>query len=162
MLMYESMCRLEFTTFLKWILDKEQLSELVAEELEVPYKNIQQAMKRFVLEERTQEKQQTVKENVTKLEQQLTNFSEHYDKSINEGKAASNTFHFWHDYVKDIELCLDYIASVKLPDWEKHLACCSQIFVCAFAYDHQNYARWGPVYIAEMLQLFQTDPTIYQ
>ena len=69
MFTYEPMCRFEFSAFLKYMVDKEQLSELVAEELEVSCKNIQQAMKSFVFEERTHEKQQTVKKkHVTKLE----------------------------------------------------------------------------------------------
>ena len=97
MLTYEIMCMFESTAFLKRMMDKKQLSELVAEELKVSCKNIQQAMKSFALEERTQEKQQTVKENISKLEQHLTNFLEHYDNFINERKASSNTCHFWHD-----------------------------------------------------------------
>ena len=95
MLTYETMCRLKFTAFLKWMVDKEQMSELVAEELEVSCKNIQQAMKSFVLEERTQEKKQTVKENVTKLEQHLTStFQSTLKNSLTKEKQQITPFTF--------------------------------------------------------------------
>ena len=77
------------------MVDKEQMSELVAEELEVSCKNIQQAMKSFVLEERTQEKKQTVKENVTKLEQHLTStFQSTLKNSLTKEKQQITPFTF--------------------------------------------------------------------
>ena len=77
MLTYETMCRLEFTAFLKWMADKKQLSELVAEELEVSCKNIQQATKSFLLEERTQEEQLS-----KKILQSLSNISQTFQSTM--------------------------------------------------------------------------------
>ena len=63
--------------------------------------------------------------------------------------------------MNDVELSLNYIKAERIPDWQLHLACCADIISYAFAYDHQNYARWGPVYLAEMLLLPETAPEVH-
>ena len=41
-----------------------------------------------------------------------------------------------------------------------HISAFAEMLCYAFAYDHQNYSRWGPVYIAEMLLLPETAPEV--
>ena len=70
----------------------------------------------------------------------VNNFEDKYQQFLSDGKAQSNTFHFWHEYINDIELSLNYVKAEKIPDWQLYLACCADIISCAFAYDHQSYA----------------------
>ena len=80
---------------------------------------------------------------------------------ITDGKKASHTFHLWTQYIEDVQNALDYIAAEKIPSWHQHLQCFADICDYAFAYYRQNYARWGPVYLAEMHLLQETAPEIY-
>ena len=41
-----------------------------------------------------------------------------------------------------------------------HISAFAEMLCYAFAYDHQNYSRWGPVYITEMLLLPETAPEV--
>ena len=41
-----------------------------------------------------------------------------------------------------------------------HISVFAEMLCHAFAYDHQNYSRWGPVYIAEILLLTETAPEV--
>ena len=68
---------------------------------------------------------------------------------------------FLNQYIKDIDLALAYIEAETIPCWEQHLKTFREILCYAFAYDRQNYARWGPVYLAEMFQLAETAPPVY-
>ena len=43
-----------------------------------------------------------------------------------------------------------------------HISVFAEMLCHAFAYDHQNYSRWGPVYIAEILLLTETAPEVTQ
>ena len=83
-----------------------------------------------------------------------------YKQFISAGKSQSNTFHFWHEYLHNVELSLDYIKAEKRPDSQPYLATCADIGSCVFAHNHQNYARWGPVYRAEMFLLPETAPEV--
>ena len=85
----------------------------------------------------------------------MNNLEDKYQQFLSDGKARSDTFH-----LNDIGLSLNYVKSEKIPDWQLHLACCADIISYAFAYDHQNYARWGPIYLAEMLLLPETAPEV--
>ena len=60
----------------------------------------------------------------------------------------------------DVQTALDYIAAEKIPDWNEHLHTFADILCYAFAYDRPNYARWGPVYLAEMFLLPETAPEV--
>ena len=71
------------------------------------------------------------------------------------------TFHFWHEYLNDIELSLHYVEAEEIPDWQLHLACYADIISYAFACDRQNCARWGLIYLAEMLLLPETAPEVH-
>ena len=91
----------------------------------------------------------------------VNNLEDKYQQLLSDEKAQSDTFHFWHEYLNDIELGLNYVKAEKIPDWQLHLACSADITSYAIAYDHQNYARWGPIYLAAMLRLPETTPEVH-
>ena len=41
------------------------------------------------------------------LNTSVNNLEDKYQQFLSDGKAQSDTFHFWHEYVNDIELCLN-------------------------------------------------------
>ena len=79
-----------------------------------------------------------------------------------QGRLHSLTFHLRLQYIEDIELAIDFLQLSVFQSWSQHLLCIVEILCYAFAYDCHNYARWGPVYIAEMLLLPQTAPGVHE
>ena len=57
----------------------------------------------------------------------MNNLEDKYQQFLSDGKAQSDTLHFWHEYLNDIELSLNYVKAEKIPDWQLHLACCADI-----------------------------------
>ena len=161
-LMYETICRLEWKSFLEWMVEKEFMGSNAASQLEEMCKSMQHTMKEFLQqEEKSNEKQTAITSALAELNMYANDLEDKYKQFLVEGKAQSKTFHFWHEYLNDVELSLNYIKAERIPDWQLHLACCADIISYAFAYYHQNYARWGPVYLAEMLLLPETAPEVH-
>ena len=89
---------------------------------------------------KSNEKQTAITSALAELNMYANDLEDKYKQFLVEGKAQSKTFHFWHEYLNDVELSLNYIKAERIPDWQLHLACCADIISYAFAYDHQNYA----------------------
>ena len=85
-----------------------------------------------------------------------------FEQFIADGQRSSHTFSLWNQYIEDIQIALDYIAAEKIPIWDQHLQSFAEICSYAFAYDRQNYALWGPVYLAEMQLIQETAPDVYR
>ena len=83
-----------------------------------------------------------------------------FNEFIETGKADSMTFHLWNEYIINAEITFNYIYAEKAPNWNMHLSAFAEMLCYAFAYDHRNYSRWGPVYIAGMLLLSETAPEV--
>jgi len=65
----------------------------------------------------------------------------------------SVNFTYWWNYMEMVVVLLMYTRAQRDGLWNLHLysfQCMLPFFLC---YDHTNYARWGPVYRAEMHQL---------
>ena len=84
------------------------------------------------------------------LLQNNTTFAKLYDEFVAHGSKTSGTFAMWSQYIADVQTLLWYVTAEKNTDWPEHLNCVKEILCYAFAYDHQNYSRCGPVYEAEM------------
>ena len=72
--------------------------------------------------------------------------------------ATSQTATFWNLYVKLVQLVLDYVSAERDSNILLHLETFAEMLPLDFICNHQNYAEWGSVYIAEMHKL-QTDHT---
>ena len=115
---------------------------------------MQQTIKEFLQQDKKSiDKQMAISSALDDLNKSVNNLEDKYQQLLSDGKAQINTFHFWHEYSNDIELNLNHIKAEKIPYWQIHLACCADTISYAFAYNHQDYARWGPIYLAEMLLL---------
>ena len=109
----------------------------------------------------SEEKCANVEKGLNDIHQMLEEKEQEFRQFITHGKKASHTFHLWTQYIEDVQIALDYIAAEKIPNLLKHIQCFADICRYAFAYDRQNYARWDPVYLAEMHLLKETAPEIH-
>ncbi|KAJ8046467.1 hypothetical protein HOLleu_05142 [Holothuria leucospilota] len=54
-----------------------------------------------------------------------------------------------------------FIAATRKGDWKLHLATTEDLLPYFHAHDQYNYGRWGPLYVADMLELQTTDPELW-
>jgi hypothetical protein len=68
---------------------------------------------------------------------------------------------FWMTYIDMVEIMLGLLRASREGNWLLHLASVHKMIPWCFAYDKQNYARFLPIYYAEMSQLHNTHPDVY-
>ena len=59
-----------------------------------------------------------------------------------------------------VEILLDFIRAEREGNWTLHLEAFAAMLPWLTIYDHTNYARWGPVYLADMRSLEKTAPEV--
>lgn len=67
---------------------------------------------------------------------------------------------FWMSYIDMVSLMLDTIRASREGNWNLHMACIRSLIPWCFAYDHCNYARYLPVYYAQMTSLHDHFPDV--
>ena len=60
----------------------------------------------------------------------------------------SKTFHFCDRYLYMVSLLLESVAAERDSKVDLHIETFAETFVYDFVCNHQNYARWGTVYVA--------------
>ena len=60
-----------------------------------------------------------------------------------------------------VEILLDFIRAERDGNWTLHLEAFAAMLAWLTIYDHTNYARWGPMYLADMKLLEMTAPEVY-
>ena len=65
-------------------------------------------------------------------------------------------------YTDLVNLLLEFIRASREGNWPLHLHAVSMIIPWCFAYDRQNYARFLPVYLADMQNLARDHPRVYE
>ena len=70
-----------------------------------------------------------------------------------ESKSNDVNFVFWWRYMDMVSIILQFTRAQRDGIWDLHLYAFSLMLPYFMRYDHLNYARWGPVYLAEMHQL---------
>ena len=76
--------------------------------------------------------------------------------------VRSKTFQFWDRYLHMVSLLLDYVAAERDFKVDLHIETFAEMFVYDFVCNHQNYVRWGTVYVAEMRILQEEHPYIFE
>jgi len=79
-------------------------------------------------------------------------------KDFVDSKSEDVNFIFWWRYMDMVSILLQFTRAQREGLWDLHLHSFSQMLPYFRRYDHLNYARWGPVYLAEMHQL--PDPVL--
>ena len=74
-------------------------------------------------------------------------------KEFVDSKSEDVNFIFWWRYMEMVSILLQFTRAQRDGLWDIHLRSFSHMLPYFIRYDHLNYARWGPVYLAEMHQL---------
>lgn len=76
----------------------------------------------------------------------------------NRGELAS----FWMTYISMVEILLGLLRADREGDWLLHISSIRDMIPWCFAMDRTNYARYLPVYYAQMTHLEVQCPDLYQ
>ena len=68
-------------------------------------------------------------------------------------KEKDPLFRFWWQYMKMVQILLLFTRAQREGQWDLHLYAFQEMLPFFHRYDHTNYARWGPIYLAQMKQL---------
>jgi hypothetical protein len=79
------------------------------------------------------------------FKQKIEEFNHEYEND--------SRFKYWSTYIEMVEVLLDYIKSHRDGNWSLHLEAFEAMLPWLTIYDHTNYARWGPIYLADMKNL---------
>ena len=61
-----------------------------------------------------------------------------------------------------VMMLFQFVKAEQTGNWRLHLAAASSMTPYFFAHDRHNYSCWLPIYLADMEQLQQKHPTVYQ
>ena len=74
----------------------------------------------------------------------------------------SKTCQLWDRYLNMVSLLLDYVAAERDSKVDLHIETFAEMLFYDFVCNHQNYTRWGTVYMAEMRILQEEHPDIFE
>ena len=77
-------------------------------------------------------------------------------------RAVSKTFLFWEQYIEMVDILLQFIKAERSGNWDLYLSALAEMTPHFFAMDRPNYARWLPVYIADMNMLESSHPKVHE
>ena len=100
------------------------------------------------------------RESVRKIEADLTELMSLFGVFKSENRARSKLFAFWDEYVSMVTSLLQFLKAERTGNWKLHLSSVAAMLPHFFAMNRQNYARYLPVYIADMQQLELTHPDV--
>ena len=69
---------------------------------------------------------------------------------------------FWQSYLNMVQILLDFVKSIRLPDWNLHLQSTERMLIWIHAYDKINYARHFSYYWYSQQKIQNKFPVIYQ
>ena len=75
---------------------------------------------------------------------------------IHQAHSDNPNFKMWSTYISMIEILLDFIRAERSGNWMQHVEAFTAMLPWFTIYDHTNYARWGPVYLADMKLIEKT------
>lgn len=141
-IVYEALERLRWVEFGKWL--EEECPE------DAVYSDILMCLHRLHLEVNEENFDALLElQEFQHLQEAYTRFCESYNGPM---KA------FWGSYLEMVSLLLQLIRATREGNWLLHLSCIEKIIPYMFAYDNINYARYLPVYLAQMTNLPRTNP----
>ena len=78
----------------------------------------------------------------------MNDLQQYFDKHM-----SNPTFAFWKQYIDMVSTVLLYIRADRAGDWNVHLLIFKEMLPLMMLYDNVTYARWGTVYLLDMLQV---------
>ena len=83
-------------------------------------------------------------------------------KEFEKDYADQPNFKYWMDYMELVSILLNFTRAKREGNWELYLVSFSSMLPWFAVYNHTNYSRWGPIYLADMYQLPTTAPEIHR
>ena len=77
-------------------------------------------------------------------------------------KQSGQIASFWLSYIDIVDILLGLIRASREGNWQLHLNAIYSMIPWCFAYDRQNYARYLPIYYAQMTSLPKDHPFSYE
>ena len=68
---------------------------------------------------------------------------------------------FWQSYLDMAQILLDFVKSIRLPDWNLHLQSTERMLIWIHAYDRINYARHFSYYWCSQQKIQNKFPAIF-
>ena len=84
---------------------------------------------------------------------QTNEWREYLSTFVKQESDKSVNFSFWWKYMEMISILLMFTRAQRDGNWELYLLSFRQMIPFYFQYDHQNYARWSIIYLAQMIQI---------
>ena len=109
----------------------------------------------------------TQNENEAKeIVRKILPFVEEIEKKIqilrNFGRQESSTFKYWDSFLDASQLLFHLIRADRSADFSLHLESVARTIIYFFAAGKHNYARYIPIYIADMKRLEQNHPATHK
>ena len=71
-------------------------------------------------------------------------------------------FAFWEEYLAMMNSLVQFSKAERTANWSLILTTVAAMLPYFFAMDRQNYARWLPIYLANMNSLAAAHPKVYE
>ena len=107
-------------------------------------------------------RKENVPQRAESMTRELKTMMELSDSFQRAESAQSPIFSFWEEYIRMVIMLLQFVKAERTGNWRLHLQAASAMAPYFFEHDHQNYARWLPIDLADMGQLEQKHPAVYQ
>lgn len=95
------------------------------------------------------------------LQEELKDVMKWFKDFKEEQCALSKLFTYWEEYNAMVNLLLHFLQAERTGDWKLYLSAVAAMTPYFFAMDQHNYARWLPVYLADMHQIESEHPRVY-
>ena len=148
----EALFRLLWQAFLQWL--ESQTTKVTTQDKQNLKAKIQECQRCFKENESVQQSCEAVVNDMDAITSLLTVFK-------SEGKAKSKLFSFWEEYIAMVMILLQFIKAERTGNWNLHLSSTAAMIPHFFAMDRTNYARWMPIYLADMHMLEERHPKVF-
>ena len=149
----EALFRLFWQAFLQWL--ENQTAEVTTQDKQNLKAKIQECQRCFKENVSIRQSCEAVVNDMDAVTSLLTVFK-------SERKAKSKLFSFWEEYIAMVMILLQFIKAECTGNWNLHLSSTAAMIPHFFAMDRTNYARWMPIYLADMHKLEERHPQVFQ
>ena len=106
-------------------------------------------------------KKEGVSTSIRQLSEDFTKVTEAFERYKATRRTVSKMFAFWEEYLAMVNILVQFIKAERTADWDLHLTTVVATLPHFFEMDRQNYARWLPIYLADMNSLAAAHPRVY-
>jgi len=85
-----------------------------------------------------------------------------FNKFLALKSEESETFKYWNNVSKMIQLLRNLVRADREGNWELHLTTVKEIMPMFAIFDHTNYLRWCSLYLEDIQTLNETAPDVYR